>query len=77
MNTQPLSMSSPGQRIRIVAIAGKPIRMRLLSLGFVPNTTLTVFWNRAGAVVVGRDGERIAIGRGVAEQILVELVTLT
>ncbi|WP_022948035.1 FeoA family protein [Methylohalobius crimeensis] len=75
MNARILSMVSPGQRIRIVDVPGKRVRIRLLSLGFAPGTTLTVLWNRAGAVIVGRDGDRMAIGRGFAEQILVEPVS--
>ncbi|GAB6067588.1 hypothetical protein JCM13664_09060 [Methylothermus subterraneus] len=74
MVAHPLSHSLPGQTIRIVAIPAKPVRMRLLSLGLAPKTTLTVLWNRAGTVVVGRDGDRLAIGCKIAKQILVEQV---
>jgi Fe2+ transport system protein FeoA len=72
MNSHPLSWALPGQRLKIVAIPKKQTRMRLLSLGFVPGTKCTLLWKRAGAVIVGRDSDRIAIGQSLAEQILVE-----
>ncbi len=69
---QPLSTASPGQRVRIASIVEKPLRLRLLSLGLAPGTPLTILRNRAGAVVVGKNDERFAIGRSIAELILVQ-----
>ncbi|MFN3918840.1 MAG: FeoA domain-containing protein [Methylohalobius sp.] len=68
----PLSFALPGQRVRIASVIEKPLRLRLLSLGLAPGTTLTILRNGASAVVVGKNDDRLAIGRSLAERILVQ-----
>ncbi len=72
MDPKPLSAAVPGRRLRITAILDKPARLRLLSLNLAPGTTVTVMRNRKGAVVVGHRHVRMAVGRRLAERILVE-----
>ncbi len=70
MASYPLSTIPPGNRIQIASVP-KRIHKRLLSLGLPPGTHLTVLRNRNGAVVIGRHQDRMAIGRGLAEEIMV------
>lgn len=74
-HSQPLSAALPGQRVRIASVAEKRLHLRLLSLGLPPGTALTILRNRAGAVVVGKHDDRLAIGRSLAELIMVQTET--
>lgn len=69
---QPLSAALPGQRVRIASVAEKRLLLRLLSLGLPPGTGLTILRNHAGAVVVGKHNGRLAIGRSIAERIMIQ-----
>ncbi len=69
---QPLSAALPGQRVRIASVAEKRLRLRLLSLGLPPGTALTILTNRAGTVVVGKNDDRLAIGRSIAKLVMVQ-----
>ncbi len=69
---QPLAEVPAGRRVVLEQVRqGKRLRERLLSMGLPPGATLAVLSNRGGAVVIGRGASRIAIGRGMAEQLLV------
>ncbi len=72
MDPTPLSAAVPGRRFRIVDIPDKRARLRLLSLNLAPGTAVTVMRNRRGSVVVGHRHVRMAVGRRLAERILVE-----
>lgn len=72
MAFKPLSTALPGRRFRIVDIPDKSARLRLLGLNLAPGTTFTLLRNRKGSVVVGHCHARMAIGRLLAERILVE-----
>ncbi len=75
MGSKPLSAAAPGRQFRITAILDKPARLRLLSLNLAPGTAVTVMRNRRGSVVVGHRHVRMAVGRQLAERILVEELT--
>lgn len=71
---QTLDQCAPGQRVSLHSIVGgKRLRERLLSMGLPIGGELQVLRNRSGAVVVGRGANRLAIGRGMAEKIMVSL----
>ncbi len=72
MDSKPLSAALPGRQFRIVDILDKSARLRLLSLNLAPGTTLILLRNRKGSVVIGHRHARMAIGRHLAERILVE-----
>ncbi len=72
MDPTPLSAATPGRRFRIVDIPDKRAHLRLLSLNLAPGTAVTVMRNRRGSVVVGHRHVRMAVGRRLAERILVE-----
>mgnify|MGYP001267756193 CR=1 FL=1 len=58
-------------RVREI-VGGYGLRGRLLELGFVKGTNLRVLKNDRGPLIISIDGVRLALGRGVANKILVE-----
>ncbi len=75
MDPKPLSSAVPGGRLRITEIVDKLARLRLLGLNLAPGTTVTVLRNRRGSVILGHRHARMAVGRRLAERILVEELT--
>lgn len=76
METQlaiPLSVAEEGQTVSIVNItAGRGLRTRLTSMGLLPKTKIIVLRNSgAGPFVIRIKNTRMALGRGVAEKIMV------
>ena len=62
-------------RVRILSITGgRPIKRLLSGLGIRPGDSVLIKRNArfGGPVLVERDGTQVALGRGVAECILVE-----
>lgn len=71
----PLTMATPGERVRIIAIlGGHAARKRLADLGLTPGTVLNVIQaNAHGPLIVAvKNDARLALGRGVAHKIQVE-----
>ncbi|HHK60638.1 MAG TPA: Fur family transcriptional regulator [Desulfobacterales bacterium] len=67
----PLVMASPGERVRVVELAGdRPVRERLRGMGVHPGVCLEVISN-AGPVVVCMAGGRMALGDGIARHVMV------
>ena len=59
--------------MRLVSIqGGRLLTRRLLALGLTVGNELEVLHRRGGGVVVGKDGNRVALGRGVAEKLIAE-----
>ena len=52
---------------------GRRLRHRLTELGLIPGSVLTIVQNQNGPLLVAVRETRLAIGRGMAEKILVEL----
>jgi len=72
--TIPLSMISPGQSVKLVDIdAGRKLRHRLTELGLTPGVELQVMQDQGGPMLVAVYGSRLALGRGMAHKILVEV----
>jgi len=69
----PLAFLMPGERGEIVEIrGGRGITKRLHEMGFVPSAFIEVLTSRArGPLLVGINGTRIAIGRGIGMKIIV------
>jgi ferrous iron transport protein A len=62
-----------GSRARIIAIrGGRELHRRLMGLGLRVGTEIQVLHHRGRGVVVGSGGNRIALGGGVAEKLLLE-----
>lgn len=70
---QPLNELNVGDHARIVeALCDKSQLRRLLSLGVRVGSELEILHFRSRGVVVASDGNRVALGAGVAEKLLVE-----
>ena len=69
--SMPLSLASPGERVKVVEFAGgEEVKRRLSELGLLPGEELTVV-NKMGPVIVGLKGGRVAIGKGLAQKVMV------
>lgn len=67
----PLSAVPPGQRVRITSFAGgRMLRSRLASLGLNLGQEVSIIQNNRGLIMVGVNGGRVALGRGVSQKIL-------
>jgi Fe2+ transport system protein FeoA len=76
MSQQSLSQVFPGQRVRLIAIDGdRVLTRRLLALGLSVGNEVEVLHHRKGDVVVGRDGNRLALGHDIADRVLIEALS--
>ena len=69
----PLSMATPGNRLRVLSVrAGWGLKRRLADLGLTPGVEIRVLdgYGR-GPLMVEFRGSRIALGHGVALKIMV------
>ncbi len=62
-----------GQTVTVIKIGGgRGMRMRLTTLGLLPNTHVTMIHSaRSGPFVIGVKNSKLALGRGVVEKIIV------
>ena len=68
----PLSAVPPGRRVRIASYAGgRMMRSRLASLGLTLGREVNILQNNRGLIIVGVNGGRVALGRGVSQKIMV------
>lgn len=73
----PLSMASPGESVRLVAVkTGWGLQRRLADMGLTPGVEFRVInIQRPGPVVIDIRGSRLALGHGVAHKIMVTPVS--
>ena len=70
MSSHLLSDTPVGQKVRLVSISGgKQLVRRLLALGLTVGSELEVLHHRGRGVVVAKQGNRVALGKGIAEKI--------
>ena len=70
-----MSELGEGGRARIREIrGGRNVTRRLLSLGLRVGTEIRVVQRRGGGVVVANEGNRVALGAGVADKLIVDLL---
>ena len=68
----PLPMAREGERVRIFSLrGGKSLEKRLTSLGLNIGSVLVVSQRLGSSLVVIRGETRLALGAGMAQQILV------
>ena len=67
----PLTMIDEGTPYTIQRIGGKEIRRFLENLGFVPGAVVTVVSKAGGNVIVNIKESRVAIGKDMANKIMV------
>jgi len=75
-NTLPLSLISAGEHVRLVKIrAGKKLTRRLNEMGLTRGVELKIVQASGGPLLILVRGSRIALGRGIAHKIFVEIIT--
>ena len=69
-----LSRIDPGAEVILIDIeGGRGLRSKLYSMGLVPGVNLKILnGNGSGPVMIAVKDSRLAIGRGMAEKIIVE-----
>jgi len=69
----PLASIPPGQRVRITGYrGGRMLRARLLAMGLNLGQEVDILQNNRGLIIVGVNGGRVALGRGISQKILTE-----
>ena len=64
-----------GRKVRLVAIhGGRSLARRLLALGLTVGSELEILHHRGRGVVVGKEGNRVALGKGIAEKLQAEIL---
>lgn len=68
-----LNNTKTGQKVRVQEIVGgRKVRNRLMELGIKEGTLVSVFSNKGGPMIIMVGNSRFALGRGVAEKIVVK-----
>lgn len=68
----PLAMAASGQPVRLTHIdAGKKLTHRLNELGLTPGVELIIVQDTGGPLLVSVRDSRVALGRGMAQKMLV------
>jgi ferrous iron transport protein A len=75
MSRKSLSEVLVGQKARLVGVdGGRELVRRLLSLGLSIGSEFEVLHHRGRGVVVARDGNRVALGHGIADKLYAEVL---
>lgn len=75
MSNQPLSSMAKGRKVRLNAIVGgRGLNRRLLSLGISLGSEFEIITHQRMGVVLARDGNRVALGTGIAQKLMVEAI---
>jgi ferrous iron transport protein A len=73
--TTTLATTPPGQNVRLVGIhTEEKVTQRLTALGMTPGVELAILQNTGSALVLAVRGSRIALGRPIAHNLLVEVI---
>jgi len=68
-----LATAIAGQRVRITGHqGGRMLRARLLAVGLNLGQEVEVLQNNRGLIIIGINGGRVALGRGISQKILAE-----
>ncbi len=69
----PLSNLAPGTRAVVREIrAGRGLTRRLMEMGLLPGSEVTVLFNSAGPLLISVRGVTLSLGRGIASKIFVQ-----
>lgn len=70
----PLVMAAIGERVQLERInGGEKIIRRLTALGLTPGIDLSIVQDAGGPLLVSFRDSRIALGRGMAQKVMVSL----
>jgi len=69
----PLAMARPGELVTVIGVrAGWGLQRRLADLGLTPGVQIRVINSQMpGPVLIDLRGSRVALGRGVAQKVMV------
>ncbi len=68
-----LATAIAGQRLRITGHrGGRMLRARLLAVGLNLGQEVEILQNNRGLIIIGINGGRVALGRGISQKILAE-----
>lgn len=71
----PLNETPVGKKVRLVAIdGGRQLVRRFLSLGLSLGSEVEVLHHRGRGVVIAKEGNRVALGGGMAEKLRAEVI---
>ena len=74
----PLSKAGAGDRVRVSQIeGGQGLSARLSAMGLTPGTPVDVITVSGGPIVLQVLGSRLALGRGMAQKVLVRVTGKT
>jgi len=69
----PMSMLPPGARAIVREIrAGRGLARRLMEMGLLPGSEVTILFNSAGPLVISVRGVTLSLGRGIASKVMVQ-----
>lgn len=70
----PLTLCKPGEELEVVDILGGiGAKRRLTEMGIYPGVKLSILLNPfSGPLLIGVGNSRLALGRGIAQKILVK-----
>ncbi|MBT9130359.1 MAG: hypothetical protein DDT40_00116 [candidate division WS2 bacterium] len=70
----PLAMARPGEMVTVIrARAGSGLQKRLADMGLTPGVQIKVVnCQMPGPVIIDLRGSRVALGRGIAQKIIVK-----
>ncbi len=75
MPSQPLSEIQKGATVRLVSIDGnRQLVRRLLSMGITLGVEMEILHHRGQGVVIGRNGNRVALGKGIVDKLQAEKI---
>ena len=67
-------MVQSGQKVRLIKVdSGQGLRGRLMAMGLVTNAEFSVVNNNSGPLIIKIKESKIALGRGMANKIMVSL----
>ena len=71
--SMPLAMARPGELVTVIGVrAGWGLQRRLADMGLTPGVQIRVINSQmAGPVLIDLRGARVALGRGMAQRIMV------
>ena len=69
----PLAMARPGEMVTVIGVrAGWGLQRRLADMGLTPGVQIRVINSQMpGPVLIDLRGSRVALGRGVAQKVMV------
>lgn len=75
-STFPLALAETGEKLVINGVqSGKGLNRKLMEQGLRPGMTVRVMQKRSGGFVLASQGQRIALGAGLAQKLYVSLPT--